>query len=162
MYSICGMGFELKTKILKNQKGTSIVEFAIILPLLIILIFGMVEFSVLFYDKAVLTNASREGARGGIVFKANSTTGVYEPLPCNGSGLTVETVVNTYLANHLVTFGAPTTATTQCLPPTSCAGSGSYFKVTVTYNYTFLLLPNFLNFLPSPFTLTAVTTMRCE
>ena len=155
------MGLDLKSKVLRNEKGTSIVEFAIILPLLIILIFGMVEFSVLFYDKAVLTNASREGARGGIVFKANSTTGVYEPLPCNGSGLTVETVVNTHLANHLVTFGAPTTAATNC-SNASCAGSGNYFTVTVTYNYTFLLLPNFLNFLPSPFTLTAVTTMRCE
>ena len=152
---------QMKRKFLKNEKGTSIVEFAIILPLLIILIFGMVEFSVLFYDKAVLTNASREGARGGIVFKANAVTGAYEPLPCNGGGLTIENVVNTYLANHLVTFGAPTAAITQC-SNASCTGSGNYFTVTVNYNYTFLLLPNFLNFLSSPFTLTAVTTMRCE
>jgi len=157
----------LETKILKNQKGTSIVEFAIILPLLIILIFGMVEFSVLFYDKAVITNASREGARGGIVYRADPTilppNDPYDPFDCTQIG----NVVNTYLGNHLVTFGGATAASTACqhgTPPSNgiCAASGDSLIITVTYNYTFLLLPNFLNFLSSPFTLTAVTTMRCE
>ena len=63
----------MSAKIFKSQKGTSIVEFAIILPLLIILIFGMVEYSVLFYDKAVITNASREGARSTVLTRASLT-----------------------------------------------------------------------------------------
>ena len=42
------------------------VEFAIVLLLLLILICGVIEFGVMFYDKAVITNASREGARAKI------------------------------------------------------------------------------------------------
>ena len=53
----------------KRQEGASAVEFAIILPLLLILVFGIIEFSILFYDKAMITNASREGARVGIVYR---------------------------------------------------------------------------------------------
>ena len=42
------------------------VEFAIVAPLLFMLIFGMIEFGIMFYDKAVITNASREGVRAYI------------------------------------------------------------------------------------------------
>ena len=49
----------------KSQSGASAVEFAIVLPILVLLVFGIIEFSVAFYDKAMITNASREGARAG-------------------------------------------------------------------------------------------------
>ena len=49
------------------QKGAAAVEFAIVLPLLLMLLFGIIEFSVILYDKAMITNASREGTRAGIV-----------------------------------------------------------------------------------------------
>ena len=48
---------------INNQNGAALVEFAIVLPLLLILIFGIIEFGVMFYDKAMITNATREGAR---------------------------------------------------------------------------------------------------
>ena len=38
---------------IKNEKGAALVEFAIVLPLLLMLVFGMIEFSIMFYDKAV-------------------------------------------------------------------------------------------------------------
>ena len=49
-----------------NQKGTAIVEFGIVVPLLMLLVFGAIEFGLLFYNKQMITNASREGARAGI------------------------------------------------------------------------------------------------
>ena len=52
-----------------EEKGASAVEFAIILPLLVVFLFGIIEFGIIFYDKAMITNASREGARKGIVFR---------------------------------------------------------------------------------------------
>ena len=58
---------------IREQRGGAAVEFAIVLPVLVLLIFGMIEFSTLLYDKGVITNASREGARAGIVY---SPTGV--------------------------------------------------------------------------------------
>jgi len=50
----------------KNQKGVALVEFAIVLPLLLFLLFGFIEFGVMLYNKQVITNASREGARAAI------------------------------------------------------------------------------------------------
>jgi len=49
-----------------GQKGAAAVEFCIILPFLVLLVFGTIEFGVMFYNKQVLTNATREGARAGI------------------------------------------------------------------------------------------------
>ena len=42
-----------------GQKGAAAVEFAIVMPLLVLLTFGIIEFSILFYNKAMVTNASR-------------------------------------------------------------------------------------------------------
>ena len=47
----------------KNQKGAAAVEFAIILPLLIMLVFGIVQFGIAFNNWISLTHAARHGAR---------------------------------------------------------------------------------------------------
>jgi Flp pilus assembly protein TadG len=55
---------------LKNRQalqGAAVIEFALILPLLLLLLIGGIDMSLALYDKAVITNASREGARAGIV-----------------------------------------------------------------------------------------------
>ena len=51
----------------KEEKGASAVEFAIILPVLIILIFGIVEFAIAFNNYITITHAAREGARKAAV-----------------------------------------------------------------------------------------------
>ena len=51
----------------RKSNGIASVELALILPLLLSLIFVMVEASVAFYDKAILTHASREAARLGVL-----------------------------------------------------------------------------------------------
>jgi Flp pilus assembly protein TadG len=56
-----------------NQKGGASVEFAIVLPLLMLLICGTIEFGVLFYNKQVVINASREAVRAGIAGANNAT-----------------------------------------------------------------------------------------
>ena len=50
----------------KREEGASAVEFAIILPVLLLLLCGIIDFGVLFYDKQLIANASRVGARAGI------------------------------------------------------------------------------------------------
>jgi len=45
----------------KRKKGQALVEFALALPLLLILILGVLEFGRAFQTKIVLTNAAREG-----------------------------------------------------------------------------------------------------
>ena len=56
----------MRTK--SKEKGGSAVEFALVLPILVVILFGIIEFGFVLYDKAVITNASSEAARQGIVF----------------------------------------------------------------------------------------------
>ena len=59
--------FERRNKIFKSEKGASAVEFAIILPILVILIFGIFEFAIAFNNYITITHAAREGARRAAV-----------------------------------------------------------------------------------------------
>jgi Flp pilus assembly protein TadG len=47
----------------KSMRGQSVVEFALVVPLLLLIILGIVEFSRMFETLNVLTSAAREGAR---------------------------------------------------------------------------------------------------
>jgi Flp pilus assembly protein TadG len=136
---------------IKGQKGASAVEFAIVLPVLVLLLVGTMEFSILLYDKAVITNASREGARAGIVYS----------YPNSISDAEIKAVVNNYCAGHMITFGAAPGATTNI----SRAGSGSAgdpLTVSVNYHYDFLVIPNFLSNLAGGINLAGQTVMRME
>jgi len=52
-----------KTRFIRLDDGTAIVEFALILPVLIMLIFGIVEFGRAYNTNITLTHATREGVR---------------------------------------------------------------------------------------------------
>ncbi|MHC4454109.1 MAG: TadE/TadG family type IV pilus assembly protein [Planctomycetota bacterium] len=136
-------------KTIKCQKGAAAVEFAIIAPLLFTIIFGIIEFGLLFYDKQVITNASREGARLGILWG-----------PVRPTDTEILARVASYTSNNLITFG--NTAT----PNTTISRSGNNprdaLTVAVSYNYDFLLLPNFITTLSNVTTLNGVTVMRLE
>jgi len=154
-----------KTNIFKCQRGASAVEFAIVLPLLLIFIFGIIEFSILFYDKAVITNASREGARTAILFDMAGSP----PVPIYRTEDQVRAVVASYCSTHLINFSSSTVPTvTAPLPPVVSGTPPSRYRiVTVNFTYTFLVLPNILGAVfggssLSPLNLTAVTRMRTE
>ena len=143
---------------INNQNGAALVEFAIVLPLLLTLIFGMIEFSIMLYDKAMLTNATREGARLGILFRT-------DPIPDTGIG-SIPGTVGGYLNNNLISLGGASNWETvgQTVVSGTCtaAGAGAPLTVTLTYTYRFLVLPNFITSLAPTLTLGATTTMRCE
>jgi hypothetical protein len=46
-----------------SRRGQTLVEFAIILPLLLLIIFGVIDLGRAFYTSVVLSNVAREGAR---------------------------------------------------------------------------------------------------
>lgn len=54
-------------KRLKNEKGQAMVEFALLLPILLILLLGIIDFGWLFYNQLALNNSCREGARFAVV-----------------------------------------------------------------------------------------------
>jgi Flp pilus assembly protein TadG len=123
------------------------VEFALLLPVLVLILFGIIEFGLILYDQAVITNASREGARKGILFATTRPT-VPE----------IQAVVTHYTANNLVTFASGTTPDPK-VPTGRCTALGNDLTVTVDYQYTFLILDGFGFTGPL---LKARTTMRCE
>ena len=53
----------------RPQGGAAAVEFALLLPVLMAMLMGTLEIGMMLYNKAVLTNATREGARAGIVLR---------------------------------------------------------------------------------------------
>jgi Flp pilus assembly protein TadG len=150
-----------------SQKGAAMVEFALILIPLLILTFGLIEFGLLMYNQQVLTNATREGARLGIIQRASPIT--------EGE---IRAAVKKYADTHLVSFSGPISTdtitarnfrvvagTTGCgTTPNGneCVDFGDCLTVTATRTYTFLVVDNFIPGLGNTKTLTSQAVMKCE
>ncbi len=84
-------------KILKlkgSTEGQSLVEFALVLPILMILILGMIEFGWILNAKITITSAAREGARYYAVSKdASKVMETVERTTVN-SGLNITEVLS--------------------------------------------------------------------
>lgn len=124
--------------ITRDENGGSLVEFAIVMPLVFLLLFGIIDFGLLLYNKAIITNASREGARAGIA-----------RLPSE----TVETIAETYCNDRLIPKGTV---------EVSYDGGGAFqndYTVTVTYDHQFMFT-GIIGLAET--TLTARTVMKME
>jgi len=53
------------TNLWKRERGQALVELAILLPILLVILLGVIDFGRVFYAYVTITNASREGARYG-------------------------------------------------------------------------------------------------
>ena len=69
------MNPKIKKLFLKNRGGQSIIEFAVLLPILLLVIFGITEFGRAILVKNVLHTAAREGARLAVVSDSTSAHG---------------------------------------------------------------------------------------
>jgi Flp pilus assembly protein TadG len=52
---------------MRNERGQTLTEFAIVLPILALLLFGVIQFGIAFNNYITLTDAVRAGARKGAV-----------------------------------------------------------------------------------------------
>ena len=59
-----------------RQQGQSLVEFALLLPILLVMIITTLELGRLFYSKIVITNAAREGAYYLSLFPSEVSQGI--------------------------------------------------------------------------------------
>lgn len=162
----------------RAQGGMAVVELALVLPIFLLVVFMMAEFGIIFYNKAVITNASREAARVGIVLRSPKPTTVE-----------IQSKAVDYMSNYLFSFGADSStrpptgcAGTTCSCPVSTTGSpnpcvdvvsgqaglfGTPLTVTVRYTYrplgiNPLVLTNALPIIGNPLTLSATTVMNNE
>ena len=99
-----------------NQKGQALVEFALVLPLVLLLVVGMLEFARAWNLHQAMTDAVREGARRAVLADTWPVDSAYAP-------------IWRYLAQ---TGYDPTYATMGvCTPPaTSCGATSPNFKQT--------------------------------
>jgi Flp pilus assembly protein TadG len=58
-----------RIRALRSQQGQTAVEFALIAPLLIVLLLGVVQFGIAFNNYLTITDAARAGARNAIVLR---------------------------------------------------------------------------------------------
>jgi Flp pilus assembly protein TadG len=134
-------------------RGQSLVEFAHVLPIFILLLFAVIDGGRYIYVNSTLSNAAREGARLGSV--EASWRGSSDP-SCGATAGPVCPANDTQLINHITAaanrqmapFGAVTNVYLSCTsssgtPPTgawtgsSCGdpNSGSQLSVRVTYTW---------------------------
>ncbi len=140
---------------LHRQKGAEVVEFAISATLLFILLFGIIEFSVALFDKATLTNASREGARTGILFRP-------EPRDLAAEDSAIEQAIRDYAEQYLISLGGAAEMDITIARSDPGMSPGSDVTVTVDYPYQYLVLPGFIGDLGGVLNLSSVTVMRAE
>lgn len=140
-----------KFKIPTGKDGASAVEFAIILPLLMLLVLGTIDFGLLLFNKQVLINATREGCRSGVVVRQ-------PPRSVTSENLIICNVVTQWASNHLITFGGDVL---DCSDVTIDRDSASPFEfgkdltVHTRYIYKFLFLPGTID-------LTSVSIMKMD
>ena len=129
---------QMSKKIVKSQKGQAAVEFALVLPMFIILVFSIMEFSRLWETVSVLTSAAREGARAAAVTAPPDVTAA------------------TNAAQNVLTAGNISNATI------TVAGPNAADEVIVTVSITYTPLTG--NIVPGvgSMTLTRSTTMHWE
>lgn len=137
-------------RLASDERGVAALEFVLVFPFLMTVLFGIVDTSLLLCDKAVITNASREAARAGVVVRVPQM-----------AASDVANVALAYTQNSLVTGG---TATTPTVSVTQASGTspGSPLSVTVTYTYEGLVLGSAMSALTGPVTVSATTVMNYE
>ncbi|HEY8838486.1 MAG TPA: TadE family protein [Dehalococcoidia bacterium] len=101
-----------------ESNGQAIIEFALLLPLFLLLLFGIIDFGRAYSASVTLTNAAREGARYGVI------------QPTNTSGIIsrVHTTAGPYNDSNLL-------VTPSCSP--SCS-SGNDVIVLTNYQFSFI------------------------
>ena len=72
------MGRFLFVPFVRSKRGQALIEFAFILPFLLVIVGGIVDFGLAFFVGQVIENAAREGARAGAVVRPTSFV---SPLP---------------------------------------------------------------------------------
>lgn len=154
------------------ERGTTMVETALVLGVLLLVLFGIMDFGRLMYTYHMVNNAARIGARFAIVHGtvcSHYVSGPSDTWPCPGTQSNAQTEVASYVSQQSTVMGLGpiptsnvTTAYNQvagCQPANvgntfPNGETGCQVSVTVTYNYNF-----FLPFMPST-TIPLVSTSK--
>ena len=124
---------------LRGERGASAVEFALIVPLLIVLVLGIAEFGRAFQVQGTLSAAAREGVR--VMALQNDPAAARTAVRNATSSL------------------RPAVTTAQIAIPATCPATGGPTNVRVTISYP---MPYLTGFFGSGLTLSGTGVMRCN
>ena len=127
----------------KRRRGSSAVEFAMVAPIFLVLVFGILEFGRLVMVQQIVTNAAREGARAAVLDGATNQE--------------VQDAVSEYLEASSVSSETVTVSP----DPLNSAASGDPVSVTIDLPFSAV------SWLPAPWfldgkTLNSTVVMRRE
>jgi Flp pilus assembly protein TadG len=106
-----------------SERGAELIEMVVVLPLLLLVLFGIIDFGFMFQRYVVLTNAAMEGARVGIL--PNYNTG------------DAETRAETYAETGGIPAGTATAAAAIVTLNEPGGGTWPAMQVTVTHTYSY-------------------------
>lgn len=130
-----------------HERGSTAIEFALTLPILLVMLFGIIDFGRLLYTQEVLNTAVREGARVGIKMR---TVPVSDP--------EIETQVTTVIdASQLADSSNATIAINRL-----AVGTSTNLQVGAQYNFSFLVANALIPGLSQTRVMNATSIMRME
>jgi Flp pilus assembly protein TadG len=116
---------------LQGKSGQALVEFTLVLPLLLVLFFSIMEFSLYFYTRVSLRHVVRESARFAVTGNVLSDS-AGKPMSRAKS------------VEYMILTGAPAvklTSSNITMTPADGGGPGQVVRINVSYAYTAKLPP---------------------
>ena len=162
---------------IKEEKGAAGLEFTLVFPFLLFVTFGIIEFGALMFDKAIITNAAREGVRAAITYTYEGGGD-----PTCGEIATIQGIAQTAVIEYLeneqgnpipINFNENERRVqlediTANITSITIDETDEYMlNVQITYDYHFLFIDSIVNFLfngaaGNPLQMIAEAEMRGE
>jgi Flp pilus assembly protein TadG len=156
----------------RGDDGASAVEFALVLPILILLLFGIISFGTLFAQQLALNNGVRQGARlavvegssatdkscGGVVTAVRDSTG--PAIAMDTSDIDIKVTRST--SSPCGTAANPATDTLVCTDSIDAATNIQQSIIVEASYPADLLVPLPIPGFPNSFTLTSKAVYKCE
>ncbi len=146
-----------RRRLVQATDGVATIEAAIVMSLLLMILLGTLEFGLLFSAKYAITNAAREGARYGVIYKVDQNTN--DRIPPIALSPSIEQKVTGILTNLLPPDSFEVQVVDNLGYQTGDAGQD--LTVIVTYHNVWDFLGGFIPQLED-ITLTSQHTMKCE
>ena len=168
----------LRTGCNKSQGGQAAVEIALLLPILLLILFGVIVTGFIFYAHIQVSNAIREGARAGSVYRIdhfNSSgtildlatvvqNGVYNPSatpPSSALGFLPTASSNYNLACEIRRQAESYASAYTCTGITD-PHPGDHVQATIIYSYTVPVISVMLPMFPQPMVMRSSIMMEIQ
>jgi Flp pilus assembly protein TadG len=106
---------QFRRRILQGDRGVVAVEFALVLPILLLVVFGIIDFGRMLNAQITLTQAAREGARWAALGQSGVPARVTAAAPTMNP--------------------APTTTILSSCPANAAVGANAQVQASYTFNF---------------------------